>query len=368
MRKKDTQSYTYLFTINNPLEKGYTHKVIIKLLKKKHDKNLIYICMSDEIGENGTFHTHVFVVFSSRVRFSTMKRTIPEAHIDQCMGTISENVNYVKKSGKWEHDDKHDTQIKGSYEEFGTQPPDSRGRNRDMQELYEMITGGMKNAEIIAYNQDYILNIDKIDKVRTTYLSSIYENDIRLDLQVYYIFGMTGTGKTRGVYEKHGYSNVYRVTDYDHPFDGYACQPVIFFDEFRSSLLLSEMLLYCDIYPVELPARYANKFACYHTVYIVSNWKLEDQYPNVQREDKESWDAFLRRIHKVIEYPDKDTDPIVYDSVDAYFNKFKRIKRETDVPEELRMHNEPQQITQCMKEGEHQNYEKQESDQEKYGI
>ena len=135
-----------------------------------------------------------------------------------------------------------------------------------------------------------------------------------------YISGYTGTGKTRGVLEKHGYSNVYRVTDYLHPFDNYNCQPVIAFDEFRSSLKLKEMLLYCDIYPIQLPSRYANKFACYNSVYIISNWSLERQYPDAQREDKESWEAFLRRIHKVITY-DEEGKKTIYPSVKDYFER-----------------------------------------------
>ena len=90
-----------------------------------------------------------------------------------------------------------------------------------------------------------------------------------------YISGATGTGKTRGVLEKNGYANVYRVTDYLHPFDSYNGQPVIAFDEFRSSLRIKEMLLFCDIYPIELPSRYTNKYACYNKVYIISNWELE---------------------------------------------------------------------------------------------
>ena len=80
------------------------------------------------------------------------------------------------------------------------------------------------------------------------------------------------------------------------------------------------MLLYCDIYPIELPSRYANKFACYNRVYIVSNWSLEKQYPEIQREDLESWYAFLRRIHKVIIYG-KSGNPIEYDSVMAYLER-----------------------------------------------
>ena len=198
-----------------------------------------------------------------------------------------------------------------------------------MSVLYQMINDNMTNAEIIATNQDYILQIDKLDKIRTTILTERFKETIRLDMEIIYIYGATGTGKTRGVYESNGYSNVYRVTDYLHPFDGYNCQPVICFDEFRSSIKLKEMLLYCDIYPLELPSRFSNKYACYNKVYIVSNWSLEKQY----HEDMESWKAFLRRIHKVIVY-DKNGSVTEYKSVQEYQdrNEFMKVEDMDDIP------------------------------------
>jgi hypothetical protein len=257
--------------------------------------------MADEQGSQ--FHTHVFVTFASRVRFSMIKRYFPEAHIEKCKGSVSDNVNYVRKTGKWENDkSKQEKKIEGSFEEYGTQPPDSKGKRGDMSELYQMVLDNMTNAEILAQNQDYILQIDKIDKVRTTVLMERFKETVRLDLEVVYICGATGTGKTRGVLESNGYSNVYRITDYQHPFDSYNGQSVIAFDEFRSSLKIKEMLLYCDIYPIELPSRYSNKFACYDRIYIISNWDLEKQFSEIQKDDQESWQAFLRRIHRVVVY------------------------------------------------------------------
>ena len=317
----DTQSFRYQLTINSPIDKGYTHSKIIEILRDNF-KTLSYLCMADEQGS--LFHTHVFVIFSSRVRFSMVKRYFPEAHIEKCRGSVSDNVNYVKKTGKWELDEaKQESKIEGSFEEYGTQPPDSKGKRSYMSDLYQMILDNMTNAEIIATNQDYILQIDKLDKIRTIILTERYKETVRLDLKVVYIFGPTNTGKTRGVLEKHGYSNVYRVTDYKHPFDSYNCQQIIAFDEFRSSLKLKEMLMYCDIYPIELPSRYTNKFACYDTVYIISNWELEKQYQTLQAEDEESWQAFLRRIHKVIYYESTD-NVIEYSSVQAYLERESR--------------------------------------------
>lgn len=308
----------YQLTINSPLEKGYTHEQIVEIIRCNF-KTINYFCMADE--EGSMFHTHIFVVFSSRVRFSMIKRYFPEAHIEKCKGSVSDNVNYIKKTGKWELDEsKQEKKIEGTFEEYGSQPPDSKGKRSDMTDLYQMVLDNMTNAEILATNQDYILQIDKLDKIRTTILTERFKETVRLDLEVTYISGATGTGKTRGVLESNGYTQVYRVTDYLHPFDGYACHPVICFDEFRSSLKLKEMLLYCDIYPIELPSRYANKYACYNKVYIVSNWELEKQYPEIQREDKESWKAFLRRIHKVIVYSE-NKEPKTYNSIDEYFNR-----------------------------------------------
>lgn len=318
MKYIDTQSFMYQLTINEPIKKGYTHQHILDVFHNNF-KTLRYLCMADEQGTQ--FHTHIFVVFTSRVRFSMLKRYIPEAHIEKCKGSVSDNVNYVKKTGKWENDvSKQEKKIEGTFEECGTQPPDSKGKRGDMSELYQMVLDNMTNAEILAQNQDYILQIDKIDKVRTTILTERFKETVRLDLEVVYISGATGTGKTRGVLEKNGYSNVYRVTDYMHPFDSYSGQSVIAFDEFRSSLKIKEMLLYCDIYPIELPSRYANKYACYNRVYIISNWPLEKQYSEIQKDDQESWQAFLRRIHKVIIY-DNSGNVTEYASVKDYLER-----------------------------------------------
>ena len=53
------QSRKWLVTINNPIEKGFTHEKIIEVLEQF--KGCVYYCMSDEIGlEEETFHTHIF--------------------------------------------------------------------------------------------------------------------------------------------------------------------------------------------------------------------------------------------------------------------------------------------------------------------
>ena len=312
------QRNAYQLTINNPDDNGYTHSAIKEELISAFT-TLRYFCMADEIGEKGTYHTHIYVVFNSRVRWSKIKKSFPLAHIEVAHGSSESNLEYIKKTGKWENTQKSETSVEGTFEVWGTFPI-QKGKKPEMEELYEMVKNGYSNAEILAINNDYILQIDKLDKLRTMLLTEKYKDTRRTELRVIYICGATGTGKTRGVLDKHGDSNVYRVTDYEHPFDGYSCQPVLAFDEFRSQLRISDMLQYCDIYPIELGARYSNKYACYETVYIISNWELEKQYLQVQADSAESWNAFLRRIHKVIVYHE-DMTITKYDSVKEYMNR-----------------------------------------------
>lgn len=66
---KDTQSRKWQLTINNPVEKGYTHDFIKSILSGL--TSVIYWCMADEVGEQGTYHTHI----SSRPFCYTVQHT-----------------------------------------------------------------------------------------------------------------------------------------------------------------------------------------------------------------------------------------------------------------------------------------------------
>lgn len=317
-RATDVQRNAYQLTINNPADNGISHKTIKQILVENFP-TLRYFCMADEIGKEGTPHTHVYCSFRSRVRFSTIKKNFPTAHIEAARGTAKNNVDYIQKKGRWEKTDKAETRVEGSFEEWGKIPV-QKGKRPDLEELYELINDGYSNAEILAINNDYVLNINLLDKVRTTLLIEKYKGTRRVNLNVVYISGVTGMGKTRGILDEHGDANVYRVSDYNHPFDHYSCEPVIAFEEFRSSFRISDMLNYCDIYPISLPARYSNRYACYETAYILSNQTLEEQYPAIQREEPETWKAFLRRIKEVRIYHEDGT-VTVYDSVEKYMKR-----------------------------------------------
>lgn len=299
------QSRKWLITQNS------TELVYEELFKTaKELKALIYMIGGNEIGENGTFHTHIFLVFKNPKRFDTIKNAFPKAHIDACRGTNEDNRNYILKEGK--HENKADTKVLNSIVEWGDMPVDSQGKRNDLEVLYKAIKDGLTNFEIIEEYPSYMFNIDKIERVRQTLKEEEYKDQYR-ELEVTYIWGTSGSGKTRHVMEKYGYSNVYRVTDYKNPWDSYKGQDVVVFEEFRSSMKISEMLNYLDGYPLELPCRYSNKIACYTRVYIITNIDLKEQYETLQWEQPETYNAFLRRIHdKMTFVSDEHIDIIKY--------------------------------------------------------
>ena len=289
----------FQLTINNPIEKNLDHQNIKEKLETI--KPIVYWCMSDEIGEQGTPHTHLYIACSSVVRFTTLKKQFPEAHIEAANGSSGENRAYVQKSGKWADDVKSETSVEGSFEEWGTLPIERQGARTDLEMLYEMVKDGKSNYEIIEAYPDFLTRLTDIERVRQTIRAEEFRTTFR-NMSVTYIWGPTGTGKTRSVMEAHGYDAVYRVTEYEHPFDGYGGQDTLLLDEFRSQLKISEMLNLLDGFPLELRCRYANKVACFDTVYIISNIDLCDQYPTIQIEQRATWRAFLRRVHKVVKF------------------------------------------------------------------
>lgn len=129
--------------------------------------------------------------------------------------------------------------------------------------------------------------------------------------------------------ERYGYENVFRVTDYLHPFDNYKGQDVVVFEEFRSSLRIGDMLNYLDGYPLELPCRYANKYACFTKVYIISNLPLSQQYSQLQIENYESYRAFLRRISGVQHYTG---GCIEYSKIEMLSNGFRLLLDDEKTP------------------------------------
>lgn len=296
---RTSASRKFQITFNNPLLHGYTHEVIIKNLEEL--TGCQYWCLCDEIGEeNATPHTHVYCAYKNPKEFHAMRRRFYGAHIEIARGSHSENRDYIRKQGKWANDAKHETNLPETFRESGELPEEPSAHMKQSEAILAMIEDGATNADILRAFPSAMNHLPRIEEARQALNEEQCRKEFR-KLDVYYIWGPPGVGKTRGVMEKYGYENVFRVTDYEHPFDGYSGEKVLLLDEFRSSLPFALMLNVIDGYPLKLPCRYAKRVARYTKVFIVTNIPLNSQYPNVQREEPVSYQAFLRRIHHTYE-------------------------------------------------------------------
>lgn len=300
--ENNTQARKWALVINNPLEAGLDHAAIREIL---HRFAPSYFCMADEIATTGTYHTHIFLLAPSPIRFSTIKNRFPTAHIEKAYGSAKANRAYILKEGHWADTDKAETSVSGTFEEWGDLPAEKEEEAPEMFKLIQDLRAGKSVMEIIEDNPKLAFRIREIETLRQAILEEKYSAENRA-LEVTYLYGASGTGKTRGIFEKHDRKSICRITDYGGRngvrFDAYHCQDVLVLEEFHSQIPISAMLNYLDIYPLTLPARYTDRIACYTKVYITSNIPLEEQYRDIQRYQMETWRAFLRRVQNVIEY------------------------------------------------------------------
>lgn len=313
----DTQSRKWNITINNPKEKNLEHEQIKQILNDL--PNMVYWCMCDEIGQEGTYHTHLYFATKNGVLFSRVKKLFTTAHIEQANGTHQQNRDYIRKEGKWEKDKKKETNQIETFEEFGEMPIERQGYRNDLAEQYDMIKQGLSNYEIME-QFDGNVDLSRIERMRLTYLSEKYREKLR-DIKVIYIQGPSHCGKTTGVYDRHGFRNIFKVDNWKNPFDTYNCQPVLLLDDWRDcNTHITEMLRYLDKFPLVLPARNADKQACYETVYITSNEPLDKVYNKENSTiSEQTREAFYRRIHEVWIYKPDYTYKVY--TKEEYFNR-----------------------------------------------
>ena len=200
MAAQDPQSRRWSLTINNPKDCGLDHDTIIERLHLFHPR---YFCLADEIGESGTYHTHIYLFSHSPIRFSTIKNRFPPAHIEKSMKGSVANRDYITKSGKWADTKKVETSVEGTFFEFGDIPTEAEEDSPSMYALMGCVEQGMTNAEIIRQKPSYAFRLKGIDEMRDTLQAERYIKENRA-VQVLYFYGDSGTGKTRSIFVSAG--------------------------------------------------------------------------------------------------------------------------------------------------------------------
>lgn len=251
-----------------------------------------------EQGEKTQYaHWQMLVQFPSPKRFSTLKNQckrfgMDQAHLEPRHGTVAQAVAYCSKS---------ETRV-GETHTFGEiAQRDEQGHRSDIQRLREMILSGMTVEEVLMADEAgaaarYVGYLRDLAAARDVTRAQSWR-----DMDVWYIYGKPGVGKSR--YALKCFPDAYRVTTYQHPFDGYRGQSTLILDEFDGQIELPLLLNILDGYPLELPCRYANKQALFTTVIMISNEPIGAYYLNYA---PDRLDALYRRIVRFIHFISED--------------------------------------------------------------
>lgn len=277
-----SRARNYCFTINNPTEEELPTNWTDEWIETNQIR---YIVGQMERGESGTIHLQGYVQFKSPVGMKTAKSKVGKrAHMEMSRGSPDEARGYCMKE---------DTRLSGPWEKGECM---KQGQRTDLAKVKVMIeNGGLEKVfdeapEVLLKYPRGLMMMQEIVMKRRSMRK-------RLELHVTVIWGESGSGKTRSVYDREGFENTYALsyTDGRVWFDGYNGQSVLLIDEFYGAIKYSYLLQLLDIYPLRLEIKGGTVWSNWTKVYFTSNSHPKDWYKGVQ-----DTSALLRRIHEII--------------------------------------------------------------------
>lgn len=338
----DKQSKSFFITINNPIEKGYTHDKIIELIKSTFKKNgLLYYAMVDEMGN--CYHTHIYVLITKKKRWSAVQKAFVHSHLETAVkGSPQECRAYLLKEGD-KHKDKKETQIADSFYEEGELPSYfiSPDRLEMLQQIQIQIDQGMKPEAIMMQN---IVFRQYESLIRKQFFAKRFaETPTIRDLKVVWHCGSSGTGKSYTyikLCKKYGSDDVFLATDFSGSkcnslFDGYSGEKVVYLDELKVGAMSYHLLLQLlQGYRVQLHCRFYNCYALYTEFHIGSIFTPEEIYDGMVDAVNRNVDTkyqLLRRItHYVYHWKTDDGQYHEYEIDAKDFTSYDDLKRKAE--------------------------------------
>lgn len=313
-KPSESRSREWQVTINNPLEKGFSHEKIVQAAEQVG--KIRYYAMSDEIGlKEGTPHTHLYVYYQTAKSMSSIVRAFKIAHVEKPYGSVTENVDYVFKQGKWAGTEKEDTRVDGTQEEWGNRP---RNYATKMNSQMEEITARIENGEPL---NDILLSLGAVNQKTVEAAEAYYERlksrevGILKKQEVYLHFGecgdfVKGTIKSRHLTD----DDFYAVRTYSHPFDNYNGQKILFLDRYKGQLPYGDFIAVIDNLKTELDARYRKKQSLWTEVHVVCNWDFEKILCEMSNKDKDMYDLkeVLEKVDYMVYHFTKNGQPCSY--------------------------------------------------------
>lgn len=279
----------WCFTLNNYNDEDIEHIATC-------EKWTSYLVYGKEVGESGTPHLQGYVEFDSAMTLKTVKKLFnnDRIHLEARRGTQAQAIDYCKKDG--------------DFVEFGTKKagrgnPSGDGekvRNKALQFL-ELL----KKGELAEIACDPECSFTVLKHVKEMAALVEEPREICPDLEVFWYYGPTGTGKTRRAFweAKQVSQRIYVKSTNSKWFDGYDGHDCAIFDDLRSSWFeYSYLLKLLDIYPTQVECKGGSRQWKVKRIYVTSPFHPRDMYTGMQERDQthDSIEQLIRRV-KVIE-------------------------------------------------------------------
>lgn len=269
----------WVFTLNNYSD---DEAAALEALGTELPDTLKYLVYGRETGEEGTPHLQGYASFSKRTTLARVKRIVgSRAHVEVARGTPKQASDYCKKDG--------------DFKEYGTCPA-GKGARTDLQQVVEACKRGDSLKRLAEDHPAAMLRYGS----QLVKMKGLYPPQKDICPEIHCFIGKTGVGKTRRVYEF-----VNRDELWVHPgerwFDGYDMHKAALFDDFDGGWFkITYLLKLLDRYRMQVPVKHGFVWWNPAHIYITSNLKPEDWYPNAHEEHRRALRRRLTEFGKIL--------------------------------------------------------------------
>lgn len=228
--------------------------------------------IGEEIGESGTPHLQGTITFKTSKRLTALKKILERAHWEKTID-LESSINYCMKDKKYFLKDNR-----------------KQGHRTDLKDAIDLLyeCKNIKNVKR-EYPEVYVKFYRGLDKL-------LEEEDRGFKPYVEWIYGASGTGKTRYVYEKE--KSLWMSGKDLKYWEGYENQEATLFDDFRGDFCtFHELLRILDRYPYTVNVKFGSKKLNSKRMYITSCYPPDKVY-----ESREDINQLLRRIDKITQF------------------------------------------------------------------
>lgn len=286
-----------VFTLNNYTDEEY--KWLTEVFPHRSTNPPKWIIVGKETcPDTGTLHLQGACILSTQTAFSTIKTWLGfrRAHLEPMRGKPEQSKTYCSKE---------DCEAF----EFGILP--APGKRTDIHLAVEAIESGSSLAELAQTNGVAVVKFHKgLTQLRSLLTGS---RDPNSPPTVYWLYGKTGTGKTKRAWEYGsaygGPSCIWLSAGGMRWFDGYDGQAVAIFDDFRSKDCNFHFLLrVTDRYPLRVEFKGGYVEWKPDVIIFTTPDDIDTTFATRLEHRPEDIDQFKRRVTRVFKLPEDDEE------------------------------------------------------------